>query len=240
VPPGPVQYHTAMRRRPLPSLVLFARVPREGRVKTRLAPLLTAAGALRLYRAFLEDASRSYGAGTLWAPVLAAEPDPGDPAIAPLFPPPWRRERQRGETLGEKLTAAFEREFRGGAPAAIAVGSDHPSLSRELLEETLGRVLAGAAAAAIPAEDGGYCAIALSAGAPWMDAFRDVPWSTPDVLAVTRDRLAARGAELDLVSGGYDVDRPEDVGRLRRDLALRDPEAADFPRATALALTELP
>jgi len=95
-------------------------------------------------------------------------------------------------------------------------------------------------AAAIPAEDGGYCAIALSAGAPWMDAFRDVPWSTPDVLAVTRDRLAARGAELDLVSGGYDVDRPEDVGRLRRDLALRDPEAADFPRATALALTELP
>jgi hypothetical protein len=171
--------------------------------------------------------------------VLEADPDPDDPEIASLFPPPWRRERQVSGDLGERLTAAFAREFGSGAPAAIAVGSDHPALSLATLSEALARA-ARSGAAAVPAEDGGYCAIAFSASAPWAEAFREVPWSTEDLLSATRERLAARGIELALVSGGYDVDRPEDVDRLRRDLASRDPAAADFPRSTARALEELP
>lgn len=224
----------------LPSLVLFARVPSLGRVKTRLAPLLSDDGALRLYEAFLEDASRLYGGSSRWTPVLAAEPDPDDPSLSRLFPPPWRRESQAAGSLGEKLTAAFAREFARGAPAAIAVGSDHPALAPALLIEVLARVAAGGSAAAIPADDGGYCAIALSAAAPFAEAFRDVPWSTHAVLAVTRVRLAARGVELSLLPAGYDVDRPEDLDRLRTDLAARDPESPDFPRATARVLAELP
>lgn len=222
----------------LASLLLFARVPRLGRVKTRLAPRLTDAGALRLYRAFLEDASRAY-ATPAWSAVLEADPDPDDPEIAALFPPPWRRERQADGHLGDRLTAAFAREFERGAPAAIAVGSDHPALSLATLSEALDRAVRSGAAA-VPAEDGGYCAIAFSASAPWAEAFRDVPWSTEGLLDATRERIAAQGVELALVSSGYDVDRPEDVDRLRRELASRDPGAADFPRATARALEELP
>lgn len=223
----------------LPSLVLFARVPRIGLVKTRLAPRLTAGGALALYRAFLEDAARAYAGSGEWAPVLVVEPDPEDPEIASLFPSPWRREGQGAGELGERLTAAFSREFDRGAPAVVAVGSDHPSLSRATIASALALVLGGGAAAAVPAEDGGYCAIALSASAPWREAFRDVPWSTDDVLAVTVRRLADRGVELALLAPSYDVDRPEDLDRLRRDLAGRDPMAPDFPRATALALGKL-
>ncbi len=223
----------------LPSLVLFARVPEAGRVKTRLSPRLTDQGALRLYRAFLEDASRLYGAAGNWEPVLAAEPDPDAPELARLFPPPWRREPQGEGGLGEKLEAAFSREFGRGAPAAIAVGSDHPALARGALSEALGRV-EGGGAAVIPAEDGGYCAIAFSAHAPWKEALRDVPWSTDAVLSVTRRRLSERGVELSTLAPGYDVDRPEDVDRLRRDLSARDPRSADYPAATARALAELP
>jgi rSAM/selenodomain-associated transferase 1 len=209
-------------------------------VKTRLAARLTEPGALRLYRAFLEDASRTYGRGE-WSPVVAVEPDAEDPAIVPFFPPPWRRERQPEGDLGARLTWAFEREFARGAPAAVAIGSDHPALAHALVAEALALVRhQPAAAAVIPAEDGGYCAIALSSGAPFADAFRDVPWSTDRVLDVTRARLAERGIPLAILAGGYDVDRPEDVDRLRRDLAGRDPDAPDFPRATALALADLP
>jgi rSAM/selenodomain-associated transferase 1 len=222
--------------RPLPALILFARAPVLGGVKTRLAGYIGAAPALRLYRAFLQDAARIYGSGP-WTPVLAADPDPDDASLASLFPPPWRRERQGAGDLGNRLTEAFRREFGAGAPAAVAVGSDHPALGRAPVAEALARVLDGSAAAAVPAEDGGYCAIAFSAGAPYEEAFRDIPWSTPDVLARTSERLALLGAPFHVLGHSYDVDRPEDLDRLRADLAERKSAVGaaspDFPTETA-------
>src|SRR5439155_26693085 len=126
-----------------------------------------------------------------WAPVLAADPDPEDASLAAIFPAPWRRERQGTGDLGDRLVENFRREFRRGASAAVAVGSDHPALGRAPGAEALALVSKGsAAAAAVPAEDGGYCAIAFSAGAPYEEAFRDIPWSTADVLARTSERLS--------------------------------------------------
>jgi len=218
--------------------MLFARAPVLGRVKTRLAARIGERAALRIYRAFLEDASRIYGAGP-WRPVLAGEPDPEDESLAALFPKPWRREAQGGGDLGERLVEGFRREFARGAPAAIAIGSDHPALGRGPIEEALARVANGSAAAAVPAEDGGYCAIAFAADAPYEEAFRDIPWSTGDVLSRTAGRLAGLGIPLSLLGQGYDVDRPEDLERLREDLASRDADGPDFPRETARALAEL-
>jgi rSAM/selenodomain-associated transferase 1 len=222
---------------PLPALILFARAPVLGRVKTRLAARIGGGAALRLYRAFLEDASRIYGSGP-WSPVLAADPDPEEESLAALFPPPWRREPQGGGDLGTRLTEGFRREFARGAPSAVAVGSDHPALGRAPLAEALARVANGSAAA-VPAEDGGYCAIAFAAGAPFEEAFREIPWSTPDVLARTAERLARRGAAFSVLGHSYDVDRPEDLDRLRRDIASRDAASSDFPRETARALSEM-
>jgi uncharacterized protein len=221
-----------------PTLILFARAPVLGRVKTRLAARIGGPAALRIYRAFLEDASRIYGAGP-WLPVLAADPGAEDESLAEIFPAPWRREPQGGGDLGARLTEGFRREFARGAPAAVAVGSDHPALGRAPIEAALARVANGSAAAAVPAEDGGYCAIAFAADAPFQEAFRDIPWSTPDVLARTAERLARLGAPLSILGEGYDVDRPEDLERLRADLASRDAGGADFPRETARALAEL-
>ena len=218
-----------------------------GRVKTRLAGRIGAAPALRLYRAFLEDASRIYREGP-WAPVLAADPDPEDESLAAIFPAPWRRERQGTGDLGERLVENFRREFGRGASAAVAVGSDHPALGRAPVAEALARVLNGSAApaaAAVPAEDGGYCAIAFSAGAPYEEAFRDIPWSTPDVLARTSERLASFGAPFSILGHSYDVDRPEDLDRLRVDLARRaaspgaSGSAPDFPTETARVVKEI-
>lgn len=223
----------------LPSLLLFARTPAPGRVKTRLVPPLSEREALALYLAFLEDAAAIYAAPALWQAVLEAEPDPDDPALAALFRDPWKRHRQAAGGLGERLAASFEREFSEGAPAAVAVGSDHPALERRLVEEAFHRLAAGAAAAVIPAEDGGYCAIGLRTGTPVREVFSGIAWSSPSVLAATRERLAALGLAAAILEPAYDVDRPEDLARLKRDLERRDPAGRDYPRATALTLRTL-
>jgi rSAM/selenodomain-associated transferase 1 len=228
----------------LPSLVLFARAPEPGRVKTRLAARLTARGAADLYAAFLEDAGRSYLAAGRWRSVLYAEPGPLDPLLAPLFPAPWLGEAQESGDLGQRLRAAFEREFVRGAPVVLAVGSDHPTLPRRRLEQAFTVIEGGADAVLIPAEDGGYCAIGLAAGAPAGEVFRDIPWSTAGVLATTVERLAGSAIRHRVLRAGYDVDRPEDLDRLRRDLSGRDPGEDGYPLATArvlrIGLAEIP
>jgi rSAM/selenodomain-associated transferase 1 len=223
----------------LPGLLLFARTPERGKVKTRLVPPLSEPEALDLYRAFLEDASVIYGAPGRWRSVLLAEPDPDEATLAALFPPPWTRRRQAPGDLGERLAIAFEGEFSRGAPAAVAVGSDHPALRRGQIEEAFRRLSLGDAAAVIPADDGGYCAIGLSARVCVRDVFADIPWSSSRVLSATRERFAARGIQASFLESAYDVDRPEDLERLRSDLARRDPEGGDYPRATARLLEEL-
>ena len=223
----------------LPRLILFARAPVAGRVKTRLADLLTAEGAARLYRAFLEDAARSCASSAAWESVLAVDGDPDDEELARLFPPPWRRVRQAAGDLGSRLTAAFLREFEAGAPAALAVGSDHPELRRGRLREAFAILGRGSRAVLVPAEDGGYCAIGLRRSISPAEVFRDIPWSSRSVLPATLDRLSAVGAGASVLASSYDVDLPEDLARLRRELASRDPDEADFPRATARALATL-
>ncbi|MEP6993450.1 MAG: TIGR04282 family arsenosugar biosynthesis glycosyltransferase [Acidobacteriota bacterium] len=221
---------------PLPSLILFARAPEPGRVKTRLAVRLTDAGAADLYDAFLADAARVYRDARRWRSVLCAESDPPGPRLEALFAAPWLHEAQVPGDLGDRLSAAFMREFRRGAPAALAVGSDHPSLPRERLAQCFEELERGSDAAIIPAEDGGYCAISLSAGAPLEAVFRDISWSTDAVLRETVARMDEAAMRYRLLDPGYDVDRPEDLERLQRDLAQRDPAAEDYPVATAKTL----
>ncbi|MGE5414662.1 MAG: TIGR04282 family arsenosugar biosynthesis glycosyltransferase [Syntrophomonadaceae bacterium] len=224
---------------PRPALLLFARTPRPGGVKTRLAPRLGGDGASALYEAFIEDAGRTYLSPAKWASVLWAEPDASAPVFERCFPPPWERRAQAAGDLGAKLSAAFAAAFAVGAPVAVAVGADHPALTRAAVEEIFETLGDGARAALVPAEDGGYCAIGLSAGVPLPAVFDSMAWSTDGVLAETVARLSSAGVVHRLLAPAYDVDRPEDLERLGRDLAARDPRAEDFPRATADALRAL-
>lgn len=112
-------------------------------------------------------------------------------------------------------------------------------MAKRHLEEAFARLELGGKAVIIPAEDGGYCAIGLAAGVPVREVFLEIPWSTPFVLSATRKRLAALGLEEAVLEPTYDVDRPEDLDRLRRDLARRDPEGRDYPRATGRLLESL-
>ena len=221
------------------TLILFARAPVPGRVKTRLAGALAAEGAARLYRAFLEDAARVY-AMPAWTAVVYTDPDPDGADLAAIFGSPWRREAQSSGDLGSRLTAAFEAERSRGASVVLAVGSDHPALPRRRVAELFEAVERGEEVALIPAQDGGYCAISLAPAAAPSIVFRDIPWSSERTLAVTVARARQQGLRVALREPAYDVDRPEDLQTLARDLARRNPDDDDYPHATAKALADFP
>lgn len=201
-------------------LVVFARRPEPGRVKTRLAPRYGPASAAAIYDACLRDVlARASGAlPDTVALEIHHEDGPGAAEwFATEFPGTCLRS-QRGEGLGSRLTAAFTVCFGDGAERVAIIGSDAPSLPERALLEGLG-VRQGEVRIG-PAEDGGYYLVALGA-ADWpaaMAIFRDIQWSGERVLRQTLERVRGLGLVPRLLPIWYDVDRPGDVARARDDL----------------------
>jgi len=174
-------------------IIVFAREPRAGRVKTRLVPLLGAAGAARLHARLL---ARSL------ATAHAARP-----GAVELH---WAR-RQRGADLGARMLYAFSQGLRRAA-RVILIGADCPALRARDLRRCARWLAGGADAVFAPAEDGGYALIALRRVSPRL--FEGIEWGGSQVMAQTRVRLAALGWRWRELPEVWDVDRPEDVRRL--------------------------
>ena len=217
-------------------LILFAKRPRAGRVKTRLSPPLRPQQALGLYRAFLEDQLAFLGR---FAPQRQIElcwdgpPEPGDlPGRAPAA---LRIAEQGPGDLGARLLRGFRRSRAERVECSVAIGVDSPTLPRGAVEAAFDGLASGAAAVSAPADDGGYVLIGLRE--PHAELFRDVPWGESGVMQATRERAATGGVALVELPGGYDVD---DVGGLRRlQRELTDPACARRAPATARALALL-
>jgi len=176
-------------------VIVFAREPRAGRVKTRLIPLLGEQGAARLH-------------ARLVARALATARAAGIGEVELL----WAR-RQRGADLGERMQHALARGLRR-APRAILIGADCPVLRARDLRRAARWLAGGADAVFAPAEDGGYALIGLRRVSPRL--FAGVAWGGAQVMAQTRERLAALGWRWRELPTVWDVDRPEDYLRLQR------------------------
>jgi rSAM/selenodomain-associated transferase 1 len=196
---------------PGPRILIFAKAPVAGRVKTRLIPALGRQGAADLHERLLVDTvARIVPAGL--APVeLWCAPEPGvDPFPGLARQYGLDRHRQRGADLGERMLHAAS-DALGRSGSVVLVGTDCPPLDAGYLERGL-RALAGREAVLGPAEDGGYVLLGMRRAAA--ELFTDIPWGGDLVAALTRQRMADLGwdwAELPLL---WDVDRPEDLFRL--------------------------
>jgi glycosyltransferase A (GT-A) superfamily protein (DUF2064 family) len=167
-----------------PALLVIAKEPVPGRVKTRLTPPCTPEQAARIAAAAIAD--------TL-AAVRAVERDVRRIVVLDGEPGPWIPDgfeviAQRGDGLAERLAAAF---VDAGGPAFL-VGMDTPQVTRELLDAGLDAVRDGDAAFGA-ALDGGYWGIGLRE--PDERVFEDVPMSEDHTGAVQRARLAILGLE---------------------------------------------
>ena len=121
--------------------------------------------------------------------------------------------RQEGKDLGARMALAFERTLAEEA-ALIVIGSDCPALKASHLRAAAD-ALAQHDAVLIPAEDGGYVLIGLAL--PIAQLFEGVDWGSAAVMRQTRDRLAAANVTSVELPALWDVDRPEDYARLRRE-----------------------
>jgi len=217
-------------------VLLFAKRPRRGKVKTRLVPPLTAEQALTLYFAFLEDQLR-------WLNDSVA-PESAELCLDGPFRPPPRLVRLLGRIprttqgpgdLGERMLRAFRRCHSEACTATLIVAADAPTLPGRLLESAFAAIEAGADGALAPSVDGGYVLIGLRRPRP--ELFSRIDWGTPTVLAQTRARARAAGIELALLPPWYDVDDRHSLAVLRREL--RRPAAARRAPSTRRVLDRI-
>ncbi|MCU0946464.1 MAG: TIGR04282 family arsenosugar biosynthesis glycosyltransferase [Rubritepida sp.] len=224
---------------------LMCKPPRPGVSKTRLAAVLGEARAAQIAAAFLQDSAELLAeVAARFGAARRAFVAPGD-AVAELgaLLPGWPCTPQPTGDLGARMAAAFAQLFDDGAEAAVLTGTDAPTLPPALLELLPAAIARGADAALIPAQDGGYCAIALGRAQPRL--LQDMPWSTPGLLAATQARAAEAGLRLEILDSWFDVDEAPDLALLRESLAGLAPAAASpLPpfraSATRAALARLP
>lgn len=216
----------------LAQLVVFARPPAIGAVKTRLERALGEEGAAELYRAFVDDTlelcARVRDAGRVDLALWAADID--DPVVTEWGERLGTVPRMQPDgDLGVRLCAAFDEGLRGHERVVI-IGSDAPTLPFALVVAAF-NALGTAPMALGPSNDGGYYAIGSTRRV--RPRFEGVRWSTPTALEDTR--RANDEHEIALLSPWYDIDEPADLHILRAHLSAR-PKAAP---ATARCLAEL-
>jgi uncharacterized protein len=198
-------------------LLVFAKAPQPGCVKTRLVPPLTPEGAAAVYEAALRDViAGALGSGAR-VRILFDDTPGAEAYFARAFPELERRPQCAGD-LGRRLCAALATRFAEGAESVAVIGADSPTLPGAYLSEGLA-ALREADGVLGPADDGGYYLIGVRRDA-WPEAatlFREVPWSTDRVVQITLQRAAEIGLELRVLARWYDIDRAEDLARARTD-----------------------
>jgi glycosyltransferase A (GT-A) superfamily protein (DUF2064 family) len=201
------------------TLLVIAKEPLPGRVKTRLTPPVTAQQAAALAEAALADTLHTVAATPAARRVLVLDGAPG-----PWLPPGFDVVPQCAGGLDERLAGAFA---RCDGPALL-IGMDTPQVTPDLLTVDF----AGCDAYFGPAEDGGFWALGLAEPDPGL--LRGVPMSTPVTGAVQRERLVAAGLRVRDLPRLRDVDTAADA----RAVAAAAPYgrfAARLARLTAVA-----
>ncbi len=228
------------------SLILLARPPVPGRVKTRLIPALGEDGAALLYEAFLADAAGvaraarrarvSVSLSAEWA--LGEETQGGQfiggaPPFGEWLPGPFLHRAQTGADLGARMAAAMGRRLAWGG-SAVLMGTDLPDLPPEIPLEAFSALERMGKNGAVlgPAADGGYYLIGL--GRPAADSFTGHVWGSGRVLETTRNALAAQGFSVHLLPEWRDVDGPDDLAALKARLAAAPATTAPHTRAALI------
>lgn len=196
------------------ALIIFARQPAPGCVKTRLCPPFTAQQAADFYAALLDDVLEvsAQAADELGLEAtVRVTPGAARDAFSQKAPASMSVRAQRGADLSARMEHAAARAFAAGEAPVLLRGSDSPALGVETLRAAL-RLLENCDVVLCPDLDGGYNLVGLARPAPGLF---DHPMSTARVLEDTRARAHARGLTVALLPAGFDIDRAADLEHLR-------------------------
>ncbi len=199
----------ADQMQPQRCLIMFAKYPAPGKVKTRLSRHCHEELTVLLYRAFIADLLARFAQGDYQFRFAYDPPDRGED---------FRREfgegfvylPQAGSDLGEKMLGAFRACFAEGFREIVLIGSDSPDLPREIIEEAFGALKVHGAVLG-PAGDGGYYLIGFRREAFTPRAFSGIVWGGNDVAAKTLDILSQEGAMVHTLPVWSDIDEFADL-----------------------------
>ncbi|MEX2673381.1 MAG: TIGR04283 family arsenosugar biosynthesis glycosyltransferase [Phycisphaeraceae bacterium] len=195
---------------PSDHLVVFARLPKHGRTKTRLIPGIGPEGAAAVHQAMtahtLKQADGLASKRVTLHPTVRITGGTADEMAARFGP---RRYVDQGEgDLGDRMQRAVCEAFAEGAQRVVLIGTDCPELTPGLLGEAF-EVLRDKDVVIGPAHDGGYYLIGLSRPAPAL--FEGITWGTESVMEQTLAIATEQGLSVGQLRWGGDVDRPEDL-----------------------------
>jgi rSAM/selenodomain-associated transferase 1 len=188
------------------AVAVLAKAPIPGFAKTRLIPALGAEGAAALQARLIERAvetAAAIGPVTLWV-----TPDEKHPLFRKLSERTTLARQPEGD-LGARMLAAVA-ATRG---PVLVTGTDCPALTPDHLRAAAGALRDGIDVVVIPVEDGGYAMIGMKE--PHAGIFTGMTWSAPTVMAETRRRLVRLGLSWREPARLWDLDRPEDLDRLK-------------------------
>ena len=209
--------------KPVCALGVMAKAPVAGAVKTRLVPPLTEEEAAEINVCFLRDMVANIASvmeTEAATGLIVYTPAGSESAFDAVVPKGFKLLAQRGASLGERLCNATDDLLTQGYNSVCLINSDSPTLPKsiliramELLASDGDRVVLGAA------EDGGYYLIGLKHA--HRNLFREIAWSTSDVLARTRERAEGIDLPVEMLPSWYDVDDADTLKQLCEELFLR-------------------
>ena len=209
------------------TLVIMAKAPKPGMVKTRLTESLPSSAVTALYRCLLED-TLALAKSLTSAEVAVMCPESDQDELAHLLGNTVQVVAQKGEGLAAGLTSVFRHFTAAGRQHVIAFNSDSPHLAPSVLESAFG-ILATHDLVVGPTHDGGYYLVGAKAAHAAL--FESAPMGTRSAL----DQLLTRTKALELSTGFtepfYDIDVANDLILLARELRLapeKAPRTADW------------
>ena len=197
------------------AVVLFARDPVLGKVKTRLSPFLNDETILQLYTCFLHDSLDKIRQVENADLFIGISPSNQSGFFTGMPGSDMRIFVQEGKELGDKMRRAIQDRFAEGYERVVIIGSDSPSLPVSYIERALASdkdMVLG------PSTDGGYYLIGMKGALT--EVFEGVTWGTEKVLQETCDHLVQNGVPLELLPVWYDIDSPEDLKFFKTHLQL--------------------
>ena len=183
-------------------LIVFVKNIILGKVKTRLAKTIGDKGAFNIYSELFGITERESQKVSVDKNIYFSDV---------IIPSKWENDLkfvQEGENLGEKMKNAFQHGFDNGYENIILIGSDLPTISKEVIESGFDH-LKGNDVVFGPALDGGYYLIGLSKMNT--SIFEDKPWSQSTLLDVTLQQLSEQQSSASLLTTLNDIDTFEDL-----------------------------
>ena len=191
------------------ALIIFAKAPVAGDVKTRLCPPLTPDEAASLHGSLVLDIIERGALLKGCEQILAGAPNAEHPffrAIKTRFKIPiWN---QRGDDLGSRMAQAFQTALGNPYQSGIIIGTDIPGITVSILSSAF-KSLEEHDIVLGPTEDGGYYLIGLKNAVP--ELFENITWSTDTVFSVTQQKAQSLGLSLKILPKLRDLDAEEDL-----------------------------